>query len=260
MGSPISPSDIVAITQFAWNLYQGCLAASSEFSAVAREAAGMRSILRMMKLFILDKPNSILKAKSKEGNELRKELEEQGGRCLIGLVELERLLKKYGAMGLMEKFMWATGGKEEVAECQANMASSTTQLNTFFEGVNTWGLGVVNANVVRIGKMVQENGVGLDEIEEAVRRQPGDEKKAVKEVMGVVGRSTSREDAKVYKKIISEYADEVGKSREGERKGRSKTPDPPKKGGNEKMDVSGKDKRPHSEGTDKGKKDEKDKP
>jgi hypothetical protein len=147
MAGPISPSDIVAIAKFAWDLYQGCLSASSEFAAVGREAAGMRSILRMMKVFILDKKDSILNANTKEGKTLRKELEEQGGRCLVSLMDLDKLLKKYGVMTLLDKLSWATGGKDDVAEVQAQMASSCTQLNTFFAGVNTWGLGVVNENV-----------------------------------------------------------------------------------------------------------------
>jgi hypothetical protein len=245
MAGPISPSDIVAIAKFAWDLYQGCLSASSEFAAVGREAAGMRSILRMMKVFILDKKDSILNANTKEGKTLRKELEEQGGRCLVSLMDLDKLLKKYGAMTWLDKLSWATGGKDDVAEVQAQMASSCTQLNTFFAGVNTWGLGVVNENV-------KKNGVGLDAIEDALKRNHGNEKKSVKQIMGVVGRSASREDAILYKTIISEYAEEVAKSQQSERKGRSKTPDPVKKGG--KLGVPDKEKRPHSEGPEKSSK------
>ena len=74
MGSPISPSEIASIAEFAYHLYTGCCFVPAEFTLAACEACGMRLVLCMVKI-VLDKPGSILNAKTEEGKQLRVEPE-----------------------------------------------------------------------------------------------------------------------------------------------------------------------------------------
>lgn len=203
MALPISAGEILDVAKWAFDLWKSCKAAKGKFEQVSKEVYGMRAVIEIARLHCKS-PSSIINHVDDGEKTLRRQLGVYIQNCKKALSEAEALLERYKRMSMPERIRRGWGGSVEVADLVSDLSSFTTQLNS---SLTLSGVGVVNANVLEGFTATLK---GIDWIEEALEKNDGDEKVAVKEVMQDSGRTgVSREEAKMYHDIIESYAREV---------------------------------------------------
>ena len=205
MALPISAGEILEVAKLAYDLWVSFKDAKGKFEQVSKELYEMRTVIQIVHLDC-ESPESIINHVDDENKTVRRKLRVYIQNCEHALSEAEALLERYKNMSISDKVQWVWRGGAEVADMVSNLSTYTTQLNTFINTLTYKGVGKVNANLLRGFATILK---GIDRIEEALEKNDGDGKVAVKEVMRDIRRSgVSQEEATKYNDIIEGYARE----------------------------------------------------
>ena len=228
MALPISAGEVIAVAQYAYNLWRSCKAAKSQFEQVGENVFAMRTVIELAQ-FCWESQNSIIGLADKKGENLRWQLGIHIRNCKQALSAVESQLKRYAKMSFVEKTGWALRGGAVVADLQANLSSSTTQLNGFVSVLILKTVGILNVNMV--GGFA-EMEMGLGRIEKAIENNDGNNEAAVDEVVQDFKRSkASHKDISRLCTIVEDYAKEISAMKKPTSSPRAVTPDPSQKRG-----------------------------
>lgn len=228
MAMPISPGEIYAIAEKAYKIWKACKAGPSEFQQMGKEVFGMRTVVELVHIECQDPDSIINQVDKKPERTIRKQLGVHIHNCEVALKAVEALLKRYKQMDIKDRVLWALKGKDEVAGLEADLSSFTSQLDSYVNGINLKGLGMVNKNII----------AGLGGLEVLLEKYAGNEKAAVTEAIKQRQRcGSSRRERQRSQILMEEYAQEVSYSTNldpvtdasaTEASVRPSTPDPPR--------------------------------
>ena len=242
MALPISPGEIFAVAKFAYELWQSCKTAEDEFDQVGKEVFSTRTIVEVVHIEIQD-PESIINLVDNKEKTVRKQLGVYIGNCELALRSVEKALKRYKRMSVLERLTWSLSGRAEISSLESNLSSFVTQLDSYLQKLELKGLAMINRNM--------EAGFGrLGRFEDLLEQFKGDKNATItKMVQERQSCSLSRKDRTRFESVMTDYANEVCK--EKQKKPRPTTPDPPRgrsKAASNALGVPQPDKRPASAG------------
>ncbi|KAF2422401.1 hypothetical protein EJ08DRAFT_653183 [Tothia fuscella] len=138
MADPIGTAMAVGhLLKRAYNFYDACRAAPSEFKAAARHAKCMALVLESIDADLIQNKQSSFHQRGSIAQARRAQLKTHIRACKNHLTTLELLLKDYRR----HTVGWAVSGKAKVMAAQADLMMATTELNTFMtaQGLNVLG-------------------------------------------------------------------------------------------------------------------------
>ena len=226
MAAPISAMEILSIGKFAFDLYQKCRAAESEFIQISKEVLAMRTVIEMVHMEC-DDPESIINKVDTKEKIIRKKLRSYFDNCDEALKDVDKALEDYQKMNAFQKAKWAFFAKEEIEGLKSNLSSFATQLDSYVNNVTRQGVALVNKNIE----------IGLGKLEELLEKNNGDSQATVGEAMLCrSGRNTKPPDEAHYRQVITDYMEEIKVIEAAPRRNRPGTP-PAQPNGNGKSNT-----------------------
>jgi hypothetical protein len=135
MSFGISVSDVIVVTQLAWNIVQGAKKACGELAELTREVSGIHKILRRLQND-LDDPESLL-GRNGQNSERRAELAENFRDCHHPLKLLNSVLTKYNSLSehkrcripLYQKILFGNGEMLALSDIRLQLLTHTSAIS-----------------------------------------------------------------------------------------------------------------------------------
>ena len=223
MALPISAGEIFAVAKFAFDLWKSCKASEGEFEQIGKEVFAMRTVVELVHIECQD-PESIINLVDNKEKTVRKQLRVYIRNCEQALKSVDRLLKRYEAMNLWDRFRWSLSGHAEISSLESNLSSFATQLDSYVQKLELKGLALVNRNVGVANKNVVSR---IGRLEDLLEHFNGDGKAAVSEIMQERQKSGASQKSRARStNVMLDYVKEM--CQENNKKQRPRTPDPPR--------------------------------
>lgn len=160
-----SISDVILLTQSAWNVVQNSRKACGEHDELTREVSSLHVVLKRLEHEVA-KPESPL---NKPGDTYLEEFEAIAGGCHRVLKILDQMLEKYNALSeaertgrkLWQKIKFGNGRMADLADYRSKVVYYTSAMSAFLNVVSIGTMGNVE-------KQMNDAGDDLKEIKQAV--------------------------------------------------------------------------------------------
>lgn len=160
-----SVSDVILLTQSAWNVVQNSRKACGEHHELTREVSSLHVVLKRLEHEVA-KPDSPL---NKPGDTYLEEFEAIAGGCHGVLKILDQILEKYNALSeaertgrkLWQKIKFGNGQMADLADYRSKVVYYTSAMSVFLNMVSIGNMGNVE-------KQMNDAGDDLKEIKQAV--------------------------------------------------------------------------------------------